>query len=63
MERCPVCHGEVEEEEAMANSNTVYYFGRLYVLKHRECKEKFLREPERYIQPRRWAVGSGAREH
>lgn len=52
---CPVCHKEVAEQEAMADTLVVYYQGRFYRLMCPRCKGEFLRHPE-------WYAGGGRGE-
>ncbi len=52
---CPVCHEQVDEQEASAGNLVVYYKERFYYLMCRRCKSAFLRDPERYLNGRRRA--------
>ena len=46
MQRDPVCHMEVNEDDAAATSE---YKGDTYYFCAKSCKERFDRDPERYV--------------
>lgn len=47
VELCPVCLKPVEEEYPLYRAR---YKGKEYVFHSQSCKEKFLEDPEKYLQ-------------
>ena len=48
MKLCPVCHTEVDEQEALRSRLSVYYAGHTHYFMCSRCKWAFLKDPEVY---------------
>ncbi len=54
MKLCPVCHIEVDEQEALGSRLTLYYAGRFYYFMCGRCKWAFLKDPKVYSLGKAW---------